>query len=98
MGIKAVFEEAIGLGRSEDVRKIAVGVARARVDRAVRSTAGARVRIVRDGRDGAVVRALLWCLRNEVPVEILPGEPGVWVDGVRVAPLTPAALRDRLGR
>lgn len=97
MGLKDLFEEAIGLGRSEDVRKIAVGVARARVDREVRSTPGARVRIVRDRRDGEAALALLWCVRNGVPVEIQDGPPGVWVDGERLHPVSPSALKARVG-
>lgn len=99
MGLKDLVEEALGLGRSEDVRRIPVGVARARVDRAVVSTPGARVRITRDGRDGTTARVLLWCVRNGVPVELADGPPSVTVDG-RVVPegdLSPRRL-DEAGR
>ncbi len=98
MGLKSVFEEAIGLGRSEDVRKIAVGGGRARVDRPVQSTPGARVRIVRDGHDGESARVMLWCVRNDVPFELVTGAPGIWVDGTEVPRPTPALMRERLGR
>ena len=93
MGLKDLFEEAIGLGRSEDVRRIAVGVARARVDREVRSTPGARVRIVRDRRDGETARVLLWCVRRGIPVELVEGVPALLLDG---RPVDAAELREAL--
>jgi len=81
MGLKDLFEEAIGLGRSEDVRRIAVGGGRARTDRAVVSTPGARLRVVRDGRDGETARVVLWAVRNGIPVELAEGPPEIRLDG-----------------
>jgi hypothetical protein len=94
VGLKDVVEHALGLGRSEDVRRIAVGVARARVDREVLSTPGARVRIVRDRRDGDTARVLLWCVRRGVPVELAEGTPALFLDG---APISALDLRAALG-
>lgn len=81
MAFKDLVENVLGLGRSEDVRRIPVGVSRARVDRAVRSTPGARMVITRDHRDPLTARLLLWCVRTGVDVEIRDGAPGVTFDG-----------------
>lgn len=81
--LRDLVERRLGLGVADEPRRVAVEQKRTRVERLLRSTPGARVRIVRDRRDGDVERALLWCLRRDLPVELAEGEPGVWLDGAR---------------
>jgi len=65
---------------------IAVAARRVRVETAVVSTPGARLRLVRTGADGDLGRLLLWCLRSGIPVELADGATDeVWLDGGRVA-------------
>lgn len=92
--LKDRVEGALGLGRSDEPRPVAVEARRKRVDREVRSTPGARVRLSRDGRDGDVQRALLWCVRRGLPVELIEGPPAIFVDGQAVSL---DELRERLG-
>lgn len=84
MALKDIIENALGLSRSEDVRRIPVGVTRARTNRAIVSTPGARLHITRDHRDPETARLLLWCVRNSVAMELVEGTPAVILDGRRV--------------
>lgn len=81
MALKDIIENALGLGRSEDVRRIPVGVTRARTNRAIVSTPGARLHITRDHRDPETARLLLWCVRNGVAMELADGSPAIRLDG-----------------
>lgn len=81
MALRGWLEGRLGLGMADEPRRVAVESKRARVEREIRSTPGARVRIVRDLREGQGQRALLWCLRNGVPVELAEGEAGIFLDG-----------------
>lgn len=94
MALRSWVEGRLGLAVADEPRRVAVESRRARVEREIRSTPGARVRIVRDGKDGEVQRALLWCLRHDVPVELLEGAPGLYVDG---QPVDGDGLRRALG-
>jgi hypothetical protein len=87
------MDRRLGLGIADEPRRVAVEARRTRVDRELVSTPGARVSIRRDGWNGEVERALLWCLRHGVPVEIVTGEPGVCLDG---DPIDPEQLRKRM--
>lgn len=92
MGLRERFERAIGLGASDEPRRVAVG-RRVRVDeRPVVSTPGARVRIARDGRDGDLARVLLFCHRRGIPVELTEGPNVLTVDG---RPCSPDEVRRR---
>ena len=84
--LKHLVERRLGLGTADEPRPVAVEAKRTRKDLLITSTRGARVRLVGEGRDGDVARALLWCLRRGVPVELQAGEPGVYLDGQRIAP------------
>ncbi|MDP2311767.1 MAG: hypothetical protein Q8P41_02605 [Pseudomonadota bacterium] len=94
MGLRDRFERALGLGTSDEPRAHAVEASRRVVVRPVVSTPGARVRLSRDGTDGELGRVLLMCHRRGVPVELVDGPNGLWLDGVEVAPME---LRSRLG-
>lgn len=95
MGLKDRFEHLLGLGVGDEPRRVAVEAAGKRVDRAVVSTPGARVRIVRPADPGELQRVLLWCLRRGVPVQLAEGPAGLFLDG---RPIEPAALRAALDR
>lgn len=92
--LRDLVERKLGLGTADEPRPVAVEAKRKRKDLLIASTPGARVRIVRDGRDGQVARALLWCVRRGVPVELVEGEAGVYLDGERIEA---EALRVRYG-
>src|SRR5687767_6745896 len=64
----------LGLGPTDEPRRVAVGARRAVTERPVVSTPGARVRVARDGRDGEIGRLLVWLHRRGEPVELLAGE------------------------
>jgi hypothetical protein len=85
----------LGLGPSDEPRRVAVGARRVVTERPVVSTPGARVRISRDGRDGEIGRLLLWLHRRGEPVELASGENAVWLDGRRAEP---GEVRAKLGR
>lgn len=93
MGLRDRFERAIGLGVGDEPRKLSVGRRGRRIERPLVSTPGARVRIVRDGRDGGLALALLLCHRNGVPVELAEGPNALYVDG---RPCAPEELRKRI--
>lgn len=94
MGLKSRFDRALGLGPRDDPRVIAVEARRRRVETPLVSTPGARVRMSRTGRDGALIRCLGWLHRRGVPVELLDGEVDtIWLDG---APVTADELKSRL--
>ena len=95
MSLRRRIDRALGLGPTDEPRPVAVGTRGRRVQHALVSTPGARVRISRDGWDGEVQKALLWCVRSAVPVEIVEGDNGVWVDGEQVEP---TALPSRVPR
>jgi hypothetical protein len=91
MSLRLRLERALGLGPSDDPRSLAVGAQRASTsERPLTSTAGARVRVVRDPADGAVGRLLVALHRRGVPFELREAgaaDPaGVWVDGARTTP------------
>lgn len=94
MGLRDRLDRALGLGPSDEPRAHTVEARRAVKVRPVESTPGARVRIARDGWDGETSRVLLMCHRRGVPVELVDGPAGVWLDGVA---LTPAELKAKLG-
>lgn len=86
MSLRARVERVFGLGPRDDPRVIGVEARRARVSTPVVSTPGARLRLVRTGRDGELARLLLWCVRRNVPVELANGVGDeVWLDGARVS-------------
>jgi hypothetical protein len=92
-GLRQRIDHALGLGPSDEPRPFAVeGPARARV-RPVVSTPGARVRISRDGHDGTLTGLLLWCHRRGIPVELVDGPNGAWLDGEAE---TAQGVKDRL--
>lgn len=97
--LKDRVERTLGLGVADEPRPVAVEAKRKRVDRSVTSTPGARVRLVRASPNGDVQRVLLWCLRRDIPVELVDdptasaGSP-IQLDGVAV---TADELRARLG-
>ncbi len=90
MGLRDRFERAIGLGTTDEPRVWSVAGPPRAVERPIVSTPGARVRISRDGRDGELGRVLLLCHRRGIPVELIEGPNGLWLDG---AAITPSALR-----
>ena len=92
--LKDRLEGALGLGVADEPRPVAVESRRRRVDRVVQSTPGARIRLQRDGVDGDVQRVLLWCVRRGLPVELVAGPPGIFLDGRAV---TADELRRALG-
>ncbi|MDP2306808.1 MAG: hypothetical protein Q8P18_12360 [Pseudomonadota bacterium] len=94
MGLRDTLERALGLGTSDEPRAHTVEAPRRAVVHPVVSTPGARVRLSRDGRDGELGRVLLMCHRRGVPVELIDGPNGLWLDGT---PVTPLDLRSRLG-
>ncbi|MES2642596.1 MAG: hypothetical protein V4850_24140 [Myxococcota bacterium] len=87
------LERALGLGPSDEPRALSVEGPPRRAVRPVVSTPGARVRLSRDGWDGELARVLLMCHRRGVPVELVEGENGIWLDGLAVSSLE---LRARL--
>ena len=93
MPLRDWVERRLGLGMADEPRRVAVEARRKREDRVVRSTPGARVRLVRDGRDGEVQRALVWCVREGVEVELAEGPAAILLDG---APVTVEELRRAL--
>lgn len=98
MPLRDRLERALGLGRSDDPRPVAVGgVSGGAVERPLTSTPGARVRVVRDRADGPTGRLLVALHRRGVPFELLDAGPdapaGVWIDG---RPTTPDEARARL--
>ncbi len=93
MGLRDRLDRALGLGPSDEPRPMAVEARRTVTVRPVVSTPGARVRISRDGRDGELARVLLMCQRRGVPVELVEGPNGLWLDGIA---LTPAELEAKL--
>lgn len=93
MGLRDRVERALGLGTSDEPRALTVEGPRRVATRPVVSTPGARVRLSRDGWDGDLARVLLMCHRRGVPVEIVEGDNGLWLDG---APVSPLELRARL--
>lgn len=85
--LDAVFD----LGPTDDPRRVAVGHKVAGTRRALASTPGARVRLVRSNppADPEAQKALLWLSRAGVPVELATSEvadaQGIFVDGRKVA-------------
>ncbi len=95
MSLRSRLDRALGLGPTDDPRVFSVAARRTRVETPLVSTPGARVRIVRTGRDGELLRCLGWLHRRGLPVELIDGdEDTVWLDGTVV---TPSELRARLG-
>lgn len=92
MGLRERFERAIGLGVSDEPRRVEVGRRIRAEERPVVSVPGARVRIARDGRDGDLARVLLFCHRRGIPVELVDGPNALTLDG---RPCTPDELRRR---
>jgi hypothetical protein len=81
MGIRDRFERLIGLGISDDPRRVTVGSRQKRPEvRALRSVPGARLTVQTDG-SGPMQRALSACLLAKIEVEIREGEPEVRWDG-----------------
>ncbi len=95
MSLRDRLDRALGLGPSDEPRALAVEAKRRVVVRPILSTPGARVRLSRDGRDGELGRVLLMCHRRGVPIELVDGPNGLWLDG---APVSPLALRAALRR
>jgi hypothetical protein len=93
MGLRDLLDATLGLGPSDEPRAMSVEAPRASTSRPVVSTPGARVRISRDGWDGDTSRVLLLCHRRGIPVELVDGPNGLWLDGTA---LSAADLRDRL--
>lgn len=86
MGIRDRFERLIGLGISDDPRRVAVGSRQKRPEtRALRSVPGARLTIQTDG-SGPMQRALGACLLAGVDVEIREGAPEIRRDGAAITP------------
>lgn len=79
------LDRLLQLGPSDDPRSVAVGTVRGARAVDIVSVPGARVRLRRDGRDADVQLALLWCVRNGVPVELVDGPPAIHLDGAPVA-------------
>lgn len=95
MSLKGRMDRLLGVGPTDDPRHFAVGARRARVETPLLSNPGARLRIVRTGRDGDIGRLVLWCHRSGVPMDLVEGEgDGVFLDG---EPTTPQEARRRLG-
>ena len=94
MGLRDRLDRVFGLGPSDEPRAVTVAARTAATLRPVESTPGARVRIARDGWDGDTSRVLLMCQRRGIPVELLDGPSGIWLDG---AAISPEALRAALG-
>lgn len=80
------LDRLLQLGPSDDPRSVPVGRSAGVQQLELTSTPGARVRIRRDGRDAAAQLAVLWCVRNRVPVELCDGPPAVLLDGAAVSP------------
>lgn len=95
MGISNYVERALGLGPSDEPRRVEVGVRQKREDRPVASTPGARVRIVRDGYDGRMSRAVQLLHQRGIPFVLEEGTPRLEVDG---AVVSPEALLERVRR
>lgn len=96
MGLRSRLDRLLDLGPADDPRRVAVSASRKRVERAVVSSPGARLRIERTGQNGEVLRLLLWCHRRRVPVELLDAAADrVWLDGRE---LSPAEARHALAR
>lgn len=94
MGLRDRLDRALGLGPSDEPRAVTVAARTTAKVRPVTSTPGARVRIARDGWDADTSRVLLMCQRRGVPVELVDGPSGLWLDG---APVSAEELRARLG-
>lgn len=93
MGFRERFERVLGVGRDDNPRRMQVARARERVDRAVVSTPGARLRISRDRHAGPLQKLVLWCARRGVPMELVAGPAGVTLDG---RPVSAEEARARL--
>jgi hypothetical protein len=91
----SLLSRLFGLGPGDEPRRVAVGARREVTERPVVSTPGARVRVARDGRDGEIGRLVAWLHRRGEPMELVPGDNAVWLDG---RPATPDEVRRRLGR
>ena len=86
MGLRDRFERLIGLGISDDPRRVAVKSRQARpAARALRSVPGARLVVQTDG-SGPMERALGACLLAGMEVEIREGAPEIRWDGAVITP------------
>jgi hypothetical protein len=73
------IERGLGLGTADEPRRVGVEARTKRLDLKIHTTPGARLRLVRDRRDGETQRMLLWCIRRGIPVELVEGAPGIYV-------------------
>jgi hypothetical protein len=82
-----VLDRFFDLGPADDPRKVRVDSGKQGVDVPVVSTPGARVRVVRSGRDGELLRFVVWAHRAGHPMEFTPGERDeIYIGGTLVSP------------
>jgi hypothetical protein len=93
MSLRSRLDRALGLGPSDEPRAVAVAARRTVTLRPVASTPGARVRVARDGWSPDTSNVLLMCQRRGIPVELVDGPSGFWLDG---APVSAEELAKRL--
>ena len=94
MSLRQRLEHALGVGPTDDPRRIAVSGRKQRPTNPVVSVSGARVRVTRSGRDGEIQRFVGWCHRRGIAMELADGETDeLWLDGVATSP---AEARGRL--
>jgi hypothetical protein len=93
MGLFDRVDRRIGLAPADDPRRIKVGTRVARVVVPVASTPGARVRIGRAPHRPELQRAVLWCWKRGIAMELAEDGAGLQLDGITV---TLAQLRSAL--
>ncbi len=87
------LDRIFDLERSDDPRRVPVGTSVQEKRHIVKSTPGARVRLASQDRDAQAQLALLWCVRNGIPVEFTTSAVDIVLDD---APVKLIELMERL--